>query len=153
MQRREVQDPEGTTVALRGAQHLDPLPLSRSSSIPPPHFGGRSPSPPGTDTLPASWAGRRGGRVAAVVGAPGLQCRCEMRGLARAVMGMSTPSHFWCVIWGIVPGWVWPLDLVLWLSLSICDDSTASSEPLSLCIRAGLCCLGSETRGAWPPQS
>lgn len=88
---------------------------------PHPTFGGRPPSPPGTDSLPASWAGRGGGGVAAVVGAPGLQCRCEARGLARAAVGLSTPSHFWHVIWGIVPGWVWPLDLVLWLSLSICD--------------------------------
>ena len=56
-----------------------------------------------------------------MVGVPGVQCRCEMRGLARVVVAVSIPSHFRHVIWGPVPGWVWPLDLVLWLSLSIHD--------------------------------
>ena len=71
--------------------------------------------------LSPSWGCRGCGWVTVVVAAPGIQSRHEMRGLARASVGVSAPSRFWHVIWGVVPGCVWPLGLVLWLSRRIHD--------------------------------
>lgn len=92
-------------------------PSSVQVFLPPqPHLWRQAPPLP-RHRHPPSFAGRLGGWWGRPCSTVGMR-----RGVwARAADGVSTPSHVWHVIWGVVPGWVWPLDLVLWLSLSIHD--------------------------------